>query len=81
MAPGPVGYTCPDINEAISLTEDVISAADKLSPLVGRRGLLEELRNANEKLRSWGEQLTIDLEVANNRINELQDEIHELRNT
>ncbi|MFA5014305.1 MAG: hypothetical protein WC549_02015 [Actinomycetota bacterium] len=37
----PVGHTCPDIDSAINLLNDVVDR-------------LEDLRNDNSKLRDWG---------------------------
>jgi len=84
MAPGPIGYTCPDIDEVIRLIENVQTAASELDAAVGYRknGLLEDLRKANDTLRNWGEELKerveeleVELSDAKQRIIDLEDEI------
>lgn len=79
-APGPIGYTCPDIDDVISGIQDAEKA---LHGLVNR---LENLREANETLRIWGsekeeelEKCESDLNEANDKISELENEIKELK--
>lgn len=61
----PVGYTCPDIDKAIAI--------------------MEELRDANESLRSWGleqeeraDQAESELADAEARIESLEEKIENL---
>lgn len=53
-AAGPIGYTCPDID---SVKDSITDAISTLQDLVGKNCLLEDLRLANETLRSWGSEM------------------------
>lgn len=54
MARGPVAYTCPDIDDMLETVQKAYDSAQDLSELLGSRGALEYLRDANDKLRTWG---------------------------
>lgn len=98
MARGPVGYTCPDIDASIEYVEESLEAAkviENLSALIGKSGLLETLRKANDALREWGaeqedrankleedvESLSNALEDAIDRARDLQEEINSMVTT
>lgn len=85
MARGPVGHTCPKIDDCISRIEAVVDGRDGysvLSDLIGRKGALEEIRFANEALREWGaenedrvEELEGDVARLERVIEDLRDEV------
>lgn len=62
----PVGFTCPSIDATIRDAESARNYIDQasgiLDGLLGRNGQLEELRDQNSELRSWGERLADELE-------------------
>jgi molybdenum-dependent DNA-binding transcriptional regulator ModE len=57
----PVGYTCGSIDSAIEDAQKAYDMVDTasfhLNQLLGKYGLLEELRGQNEQLRSWGHEM------------------------
>lgn len=86
MANGPIGYTCPDIDNCIELAEEAIKASKGLEDLLGRSGLLETLRTANETLRSWGseqedraDELEVTLGICEERLEAAEDMVKELQ--
>jgi len=84
MARGPVGHTCPDIDYILS---GIKSAQTELN---GLNHILEELRSANDSLRTWSieqedraneleserDSLQSALNEANNQINELEKQLN-----
>lgn len=101
----PIGHTCPDIDRAIkhidqaaSEVEDTIEDRATIrsitSELDSAKDIMEELRTANDKLRSWGEESEEKLEEMerdrdyhqeesekkDQTIKELQEQIDQLQN-
>lgn len=88
-APGPIGYTCPDID---SVKDSIADAVSTLQGLLGKNDLLEDLREANETLRSWGSEMEDERDKAleevaekyrtiddlNHVIKQLEDELSKL---
>lgn len=81
----PVGHTCPSIDQAIDVIEKAERAASELSDLLGRNGILENLRSDNDALRKWGyvqeelvEERDSEIETLNERIAELEAKLTEL---
>ena len=64
----PVGYTCRDIDSVQSDLKNIIVS-------------LEGLRDSNDALRSWGQDLLAALEEAEERVYELEQELEELRSS
>jgi|SRR6185369_1674861 len=88
MARGPIGHTCPDIDKCISAIDEVQKAVSGLDDLIGRRGLLEELREANDTLRTWGAEMEDERDEALKEVEhltdlvaELEEQLEELRTT
>jgi len=52
--------------------DDIICELDDLE------GTLEDLRKSNDLLRTWGEELTTEVETAANTINELENKLEKL---
>ena len=76
------GYTCPDIDDAISDIESFYDEVkDNLDSMKTKAvAALEEMRKANEKIREWGawykeraEGLEDELATAQTRIEELEN--------
>ena len=61
----PVPVTCPDIDHAVSMAEDITR-------------ILEKLRESNDALRSWGNELVEECkehEKEQERLRELNDDL------
>lgn len=85
----PVKHTCPDIDKAIKCLK---SAMDAVKENIEDRQTIrwieididsaidhfEDLRKSNDALRTWGEELTDEIESSANYINELESKIEEL---
>lgn len=86
MARGPVPYTCPDIDNIISLAEKAESANESLlSEILGRTGFLEAMRESNDKLRQWGaeqedkaQELETERDTLAEEVRELKDQVLDL---
>jgi len=98
----PIPFTCPKINEVKGCIENAISFIEDYAEenggiifeLVNALEVLEEIRNANEGLREWGEENANEIEKLNdeiddkkyiissfeNEIDELNDKIKDLEN-
>lgn len=90
----PVKHTCPDIDAVIKTIkgvehlcklsgteapEDLVQIIDEISSdLWGLDGDIERLRIDNSQLREWGEQLESDLNDAEEKLEELKQEIEKL---
>lgn len=83
----PIKPTCPDIDRAIKHLKTALSeikdAVDDKKTFVSIEieidnaiGYFEDLRNANDVLRNWGEDLEDQLHEAGEKINEIEDKLH-----
>ena len=89
MARGPVRYTCGTIDTIITYVQDAVDARndiEDLKDLLGTKGLLETIRNANEALRSWGAEeedranaLETERGILQERLDDAEREINNLR--
>jgi predicted nucleic acid-binding Zn-ribbon protein len=64
----------------VSENRDILDdSCNELEGLVsGPRCVLEELRDSNSALRTWGEELAEELEEAEKKISDLESELHDL---
>ena len=89
----PIKHTCPTIDKYIKsikqamydkrslqvmseiyLLDAALEMSNELSNCID---YLEDLRDSNDALRKWGEELTNELESAATYINELENQTHE----
>lgn len=77
----PVKHTCPDIDKVIKWIRDC--EGEEIDKYFIKNIVvdLEELREANSKLRNWGESLEEELHEAALRIDDLENTIEELKET
>lgn len=86
--PAPVKNTCPDIDKAIkclktAMKEVAEAIEDKQIirsieiEIDNAIGYFEQLRNDNDSLRSWGNELNDEVESSANYINELENKIEQ----
>lgn len=81
-ARGPVGYTCPKIDQCITAIESVINGDGgwaQLGDLIGRHGTLEEIRSANDALRDWGAEQEDRVKELEANVSGLESEVESLR--
>jgi peptidoglycan hydrolase CwlO-like protein len=80
------------INSAIKDAESGMKITDRnsdehdyfryiISNIEDIEGILEDLRSSNDALRSWGEELTNEIESSANYIDELEQKIEKHENT
>lgn len=70
----PVKHTCPDIDNAISKLDTIISmCGDIIYEAKGTKDELEFIRTQNSNLRDWGEGLS-------NEISDLEYQLETLQN-
>lgn len=90
----PIGHTCPIIDDVIALMENAKSEAEWMNKnpdedsasesnmiidfLSDAIRTIEKVREANETLRDWGNDLYEELDNANKEISELEEENSEL---
>ena len=75
LKPAPVKYTCPEIDSAQESLKDAINTIDGII-----KHDFEELRTANQKLRDWGSDMYIYAEELETEVATLKDEIEVLNN-
>lgn len=77
----PIPYTCPMIDEVIEGIEAIDSVRDKLNDidLSALIREMENIRKANEALRTWGEEQEERAEDAEEHISELNAQIEALK--
>lgn len=63
-----------------TLKDELWNTLAELESLQGKRGMLEELRDDNSKLREWGYELNSIISDKDNEYSKLQDEFIELEN-
>lgn len=73
----PVGYTCPMIDEIIDFikncsTENEIEKKEAIN-------VMEKIRTANDKLRTWGNEMFDEKEDYEKEKNQLENEVEELK--
>jgi len=78
----PVGFTCQDIDDAITDAEKASEYLDNavvhINELIGKFGSLEALRDQNSTLRKWGEEMAEKVKDLENEIENLELEIENL---
>lgn len=81
-ARGPVGHTCPKIDQCIAAITSVIDGSagwSGLDDLIGRHGALEEIRSANDALRDWGAENEDRVKELEANVSDLESEVESLR--
>lgn len=75
----PVKHTCPDIDNAISKLDTIISmCSDIIYEAKGTTDELEYIRSQNSSLRDWGEELSNEISDLESQIEELQDKLNNI---
>lgn len=73
----PTGNTCPDIDSAIKELDTLRSEVTD-STCDAILNYLEDLREANSKLRAWGEECNDEIEKMEEEISYLENRVSEL---
>lgn len=76
----PVGNTCPTINSAISYIDQVKNATKDIYYWCEQAETeLEELRSANDALRTWGNDEAERVDELEDKVYDLEAQIEELK--
>jgi predicted RNase H-like nuclease (RuvC/YqgF family) len=75
----PVGATCPEIDSVIAFIDSIDCEDISVSSIKATINLLENIRNANDLLRGWGNGLYEENEILEEKIGELENSISELK--
>lgn len=88
-ARGPVGWTCPKIDSVIAAIEAALRDPEDdgaLHDCIGKHGLLEQIRSANDELRNWGaeqedraDELELEVESLRKQLENAEDEVLSLK--